>query len=123
MEIEGRPFAPSSLLNRMRREAVERLQEMQGSAASRANPATDWVDESCGAAAAAPVPELHLLVRTPAQLEAAIAVRPAGITLDYLDLYGLKPSLERVNAPRAFGRVSPARACSSRAKSALPTFC
>ena len=30
LEIEGRPFAPSSLLNRMRREAVDRLQVAQG---------------------------------------------------------------------------------------------
>jgi putative protease len=40
--------------------------------------------------------QLHLLVRTPQQLEAAIEMTPASITLDYLDLYGLKPSVERV---------------------------
>ena len=55
------------------------------------------------------MPELHLLVRTPAQLEAAIAVRPAGITLDYLDLYGLKPSLERVRAAGIRARVASPR--------------
>ena len=31
----------------------------------------------------------------PEQLEAAIKARPSSITLDYLDLYGLKPSVER----------------------------
>src|SRR5262249_50678054 len=41
-------------------------------------------------------PELHLLVRTPEQLDAAIALRPSSVTLDYLDLYGLKPSIESV---------------------------
>jgi putative protease len=41
-------------------------------------------------------PWLHLLVRTPEQLDAALEMRPASITLDYLDLYGLKPSVERV---------------------------
>jgi len=52
---------------------------------------------------------LHLLVRTPAQLEAAISIRPAGITLDYLDLYGLKPSLERVRASGIEARVASPR--------------
>jgi putative protease len=37
-----------------------------------------------------------VLVRTAALLDAAIAARPSSITLDYLDLYGLKPSVERV---------------------------
>jgi putative protease len=106
MEIEGRPFAPSSLLNRMRRQAVERLQELQGAVRrsprtapgplTRPNPTRG---SGCGPGGP-PHISLHLLVRTPAQLDAAIAIRPTGITLDYLDLYGLKPSLERV---RAFG--------------------
>ena len=34
LEVEGSPFAPVSVLNQMRREAVERLQALQ-SAASR----------------------------------------------------------------------------------------
>ena len=53
--------------------------------------------------------ELHLLLRTPAQLDAAIGLRPAGITLDYLDLYGLKPSLERVRAAGLSPRVAAPR--------------
>ena len=60
-------------------------------------------------------PQLHLLVRTPEQLDAALAVRPASITLDYLDLYGLRPSLERVKAARHRGaRRQPARAEAGR---------
>jgi U32 family peptidase len=111
---KARPFAPSSLLNRMRREAVERLQEAQAPQCSPIPSARrDRAEPVCPPAGRLP-PEpphnLHLLVRTPAQLEAAIAVPPASITLDYLDLYGLKPSLERVRAP-AFRRASPARAC------------
>lgn len=39
---------------------------------------------------------LHLLVRTPEQLDGAISFRPESITLDYLDLEGLRPSVERV---------------------------
>jgi len=52
---------------------------------------------------------LHLLVRTPVQLDAAIEFRPATITLDYLDLYGLKPSLERVRAAGILPRVASPR--------------
>ena len=54
-------------------------------------------------------PELHLLVRTPEQLEAALANRPASITLDYLDLYGLRPSLERVKSSGIAARVATPR--------------
>ena len=53
--------------------------------------------------------ELHLLVRTPEQLDAAIAIRPASITLDYLDLYGLRPSVERVKASGIAARVASPR--------------
>ena len=95
LKIAGRPFAPSSLLNRMRREAVDRLQQLQGTRHQVVHPVARRVPQRA-AAPATRLAELHLLVRTPAQLEAAIAVRPAGITLDYLDLYGLKPSIERV---------------------------
>jgi putative protease len=49
---------------------------------------------------------LHLLVRTPEQLEAAIGVRPASITLDYLDLYGLRPAVERVQSANIVARVA-----------------
>jgi putative protease len=54
-------------------------------------------------------PSLHLLVRTSEQLEAALLLRPASITLDYLDLYGLRPSLERVKAEGMEGRVASPR--------------
>jgi putative protease len=49
------------------------------------------------------------LVRTPAQLDAALEARPASITLDYLDLYGLKPSVERVKASGIEARVASPR--------------
>jgi len=100
--IEGAPFVPASALNQMRREAVERLAELQSagprlecrdaelalrSVSTGAKRDRDWT-----------APQLHVLVRTNEQLEAALAARPASITLDYLDLYGLKPSVERVRA-------------------------
>jgi U32 family peptidase len=40
--------------------------------------------------------ELSVLVRKADQLEAAIAARPDEIVLDYLELYGLRPSVERI---------------------------
>jgi putative protease len=59
--------------------------------------------------AAADAPQLHLLVRTPEQLDAAIALRPASITLDYLELYGLRPAVERVQASGISARVASPR--------------
>ena len=95
LDLAGAPFAPSSMLNQLRRDAVEQLQTAQG--ASRhieihqaAPPRTETPQ-----AAPNPDPTLHLLVRTPEQLGAAIDLRPASVTLDYLDLYGLRPSIQR----------------------------
>lgn len=56
-----------------------------------------------------PSPLLHLLVRTPEQLDAALAARPASITLDYLELYGLRSSVERVQAAGIEVRVASPR--------------
>src|SRR5579883_2015614 len=94
--IEGAPFVPASLLNDLRRQAVDRLQSAQGRKPdmSLKDPAM-VLRETEGAAGGNSVqarpspasPKLHLLVRTPEQLASAIAVRPASITLDYLDLY------------------------------------
>ena len=108
LEIEGRPFAPSSLLNRMRREAVDRLQALQSERHPVVHSAPHQTEHQA-ATTRNRSPQLHLLVRTPAQLDAAIAVRPAGITLDYLDLYGLKPSLERVRTAGIQARVASPR--------------
>lgn len=93
-------FVPASLLNHLRREAVERLQSLQEqSVRHEVRPPEGIVQRLLAGEAAPPSsagPLLHLLVRTPEQLDAAIALRPESITLDYLDLYGLKPSVERV---------------------------
>jgi putative protease len=134
LDVEGSPFAPVSVLNQMRREAVERLQALQGQRGPRACERKPRRDESPGhrhqlvghlvrGQGLANVPplasthecarheeiELHLLVRTPEQLDAAIAIRPASITLDYLDLYGLRPSVERVKAAGIAARVASPR--------------
>ena len=120
--VEGSPFAAGSLSNQLRREAVEKLQERQGGACSgalasislptpartrltddenRSSVPPDWPPKAC--------PTLHLLLRTPEQLDAALTLSPASITLDYLDLYGLRPSLDRVRAAGILARVASPR--------------
>jgi putative protease len=115
LDRQGRPFAPASLLNSLRRQAVETLAAIQGA------PPTITIHEpqatlSCcqqrlapGTRPADTSPRLHLLVRTPEQLDAALDLRPASITLDYLELYGLRPAVERVQASGLEVRVASPR--------------
>ncbi|MBV9791669.1 MAG: U32 family peptidase [Chloroflexi bacterium] len=116
LDVTGHPFVPSSLLNHLRREAVERLVALQS------QPSTITVHDPIATleAALAEVdrdaptleptePQLHLLVRTPEQLEAALEVKPASITLDYLELYGLRPAVEQVQARGITARVASPR--------------
>jgi len=110
LTVEGAPFAPVSMLNQMRREAVERLQALQGEHKGRVNPVVlPAVAMPAKIFPSERRPQLHILVRTPEQLDAAIEVRPASITLDYLDLYGLRPSVERVKASGIVARVASPR--------------
>ena len=107
-EITGSVFVPASLANRVRREAVEKLEELQSRPPARSiHPTPDLRREKRVSSAAAA--QLHLLVRNPDQLEAAITARPDSITLDYLDLYGLRPSVERVKASGLQARVASPR--------------
>jgi putative protease len=112
-EANGSLFAPASLLNRLRREAVERLQALQAEPplVTIADPtAVLHAERSPSHADAARGPaELHLLVRTPEQMDAALELHPASITLDYLDLYGLRPSIERVKVSGIVARVASPR--------------
>ncbi len=75
VEIEGAPFVASSVLNQMRREAVEALQDLQARApiviVRTSRPESRPADARSPGNA-----QLHLLVRTPEQLDAAIEVRP-----------------------------------------------
>jgi putative protease len=117
LESSGRPFAPASLLNRLRQQAVEQLQE----SLARLKPVAAGdperivaetlaeIEPRAKAEADAGAPRLHLLVRTPEQLAAALRARPASITLDYLGLYGLRPSVERVKAAGIVARVAAPR--------------
>ncbi len=114
VEIAGRPFAPASMLNHLRRCAVDRLTEIQAQAPQRT------VGDVLEVLAALEVPRadtpppespacLHLLVRTPEQLEAALDLAPASVTMDYLDLDGLRPSVERARRRGVTPRVAAPR--------------
>jgi U32 family peptidase len=114
--IEGDPFVPSSLLNDLRRQAVAQLEALQNQiptvAPNNASEVLQAARQTSGSlkASKSVVPAyLHLLVRTPEQLEAAVGVHPVSITLDYLDLYGLRPAVERVQAAGITARVASPR--------------
>jgi len=113
LEVTGSPFVPMSVLNQIRREAVERLQAVQSHPRSApvAEPLAILAAMSAGVETAQDIeaPELHLLVRAPDQLEAALTLAPASITLDYLDLYGLRPSVERIQSSGIAARVASPR--------------
>lgn len=109
LDTDGRVFAPASLLNQIRREAVEKLAEIQAAPAVRTIHAERPAITAIPAAPVAATPRIHLLVRTPEQLDAALEVAPASITLDYLDLYGLKPSVERTKQAGIQVRVATPR--------------
>ena len=112
LELHGSPFIPASVLNQVRREAVERLQALQGvppPVVVRTHAAIRPVLASRFETPKSTQPAIHLLVRTPEQLDAALELRPASITLDYLDLYGLRPSVLRVKERGIVPRVASPR--------------
>jgi putative protease len=115
VEIHGNPFAPPSLLNQLRREAAALLDERQAALQTvETRPSSEAVRNLRPTLPAnpplAPVrPQLHLLVRSAEQLEAAIELRPSSITLDYLELYGLRPSVERIQSAGLTARVASPR--------------
>jgi putative protease len=118
LDLRGHPFVPNSLSNQLRRQAVEKLAAVQGALHQAhvhdprivLDEALNHVDRARVKAAVAPEGLwLHLLVRTPEQLDAAIELRPASITLDYLDLYGLRPAVERVQSNGIRARVASPR--------------
>ena len=109
-QLSGAGFLPVSALNALRREASARLTELRGQVPMRR--AEPLLDKSSGPAPrpdSSGAPRLHLLVRTPAQLEAALDTRPDSITLDYLELYGLADSVSRVREAGIAVRVASPR--------------
>jgi putative protease len=112
LEVQGQPFVPASLLNQLRRTAVDALvaQQAQPRAVTINDPAP-LLAQACHAPVSAPViaPQVHLLVRTPEQLDAALELRPASITLDYLELYGLRPAVEQIHNASITAQVASPR--------------
>ncbi len=113
-DISGEPFIPSSLLNRLRQEAVEQLvQRQRHTPEILTQPAGPLLDAALSAVSHAPSTgtqaHLHLLVRSEVQLDAALSLAPASITLDYLDLYGLQPAVDRIRAAGITVRVASPR--------------
>lgn len=110
-DLQGAGFLPVSALNALRRSAAEQLVTLRGQTPkhdvqpqlAQALPATPTTHSP------QPTTSLHVLVRTPEQLDAALEERPDSITLDYLELYGLKPSVERVKAAGIPVRVASPR--------------
>jgi putative protease len=107
-EVSGTPFAPASLLNHMRRDAVEQLQLLQ-SKPPEIKTASVVIPNASRSRNSLSQPQIHLLVRTHEQLSAALEFHPSSITLDYLDLYGLKPSVEQVKQAGITVRVAAPR--------------
>ena len=94
---------PISALNQLRRESVAQLEVVQ--AAVTVHATNDPLDQLEMAQAHVQnhhnptmTPQLHVMVRNAWQLPAAIAARPASITLDYLELYGLKTAVDQVKS-------------------------
>ncbi len=114
LDKQGSPFVPSSLLNELRRQAVDQLVTKQSTLAevTTNNPIKTLAtleSETIQKTKSTATAQLHLLVRTSEQLEAALEFKPASITLDYLELYGLQPAVERVKASGINVRVASPR--------------
>ena len=96
-------FVPTSQLNQIRRDLVDAIQNQLVS--YTAGPITP-VELATWKTRTLPSPDrtttaaepagLHVLVRTAEQLQAAIPCHPSSITLDYLELYGLRESVGQV---------------------------
>ncbi len=113
LETDGpTPFLPASALNQMRRDAVSQLQALQSALPVRLVHPPEGVAANLDRAPHSPTTgpsKIHLLVRSVEQLEAALDLQPTSITLDYLDLYGLRPSVERVKSTGIAVRVATPR--------------
>ncbi len=106
----GSAFVPVSLLNEGRRQLVEAILDRRTQTQQTTTGATvNMVDPYAISNTENKVLQLHVLVRNAEQLPAAIACRPASITLDYLELYGLRQSVEQVRDAGIVARVASPR--------------
>lgn len=98
-ELEGELFYPLSELAYLRREAIAQLLAAHQIQRQAQSPAEALARLHISAPAPLPaLPELSVLCRNPEQVQAAIDLEVPVIYLDYLDFYGLKPSLRAVQA-------------------------
>ncbi len=109
-------FVPASELNRARRNLVANIQDQLVSFTpgpiKSIKPTIRKVNQESSFKLASDLPQaasLHILVRTSQQLQAAIACRPSSITLDYLELYGLRDSVKLVQQANITCRVASPR--------------
>ncbi len=116
-------FVPTSQLNQARRDLVEKLlaqrtkpdakivnvPDARIASANSVGVSVPDAHDGASLGQADLRPMLHLLVRTAEQLTAAIECRPESITLDYLELYGLRPSIEQIQAAGITARVASPR--------------
>lgn len=110
LDLEGTPLVPASLLNRLRRELVERL----GAQAARSWATTELGVEALLAAAQppdrAPAPAgIYVLCRNLEQARAARRAGAEGVWLDFLELVGLGNAVRtlRDEAPGFVGVAPP----------------
>lgn len=107
---DGSTFVPVSLLNEARRELVEAVLDQRTQLKEIATDrSVNTVDPYAISKTEPAELHLHVLVRNSEQLSAAIECRPASITLDYLELYGLRSSVERVRDAGIVARVASPR--------------
>lgn len=111
-------FVQTSVLNQARRQLVDELFDRAGEPQPiSASPALDQVQQQVAAHTkaanqASSTPQLHVLVRTADQLDAvldSLETPPASITLDYLELYGLRTSVDRIRSAGLTPRVASPR--------------
>jgi putative protease len=114
-------FVPTSVLNQARRQLVDELFDLAGEIQPIA--ATPALETIQGRNSVHALPKnsatstdaqmrLHVLVRSSEQLDAIIDSLdepPASVTLDYLELYGLRPSVDRIREAGLTPRVASPR--------------
>lgn len=108
LEGEG-AFAPLSLLNEVRRELVLKLLSERTRLETPSFDIRPVKGVETNPAPRSAQCHLHVLVRNSEQLESALACSPASITLDYLELYGLRNSVERIRECGIVPRVASPR--------------
>jgi len=101
--LEGELFAPASVLNEVRRQAVEALEEARRLSVEWEVEEADALPGLLGAISASAVaasrPTLSVLCRTMAQVEAAVGIAEVEeVMIDFLEMKGIEAATRRVQA-------------------------